>query len=208
MVQACALAMGILAAASPFAVPAGALGDVRVLRIVTTGDAYLIALSSSCPGEYATPVDPGSATRSSCYFVKTLLDYDGLTGASGFVGSHVNHAFRCEVVASATAVVGDPLPFPGNMAVSDSIMVGFVDAGDVMHTYGGRLQRPPIGAVTNRVQGALGLLDVATLAGVPAWYLDQVTIRGATPVVEGTVMAWEFIVWNQGGSDVTVECEF
>lgn len=207
MVRACALALGLLAAASPLAAPAGALGDVRVLRIVTTGDAYLIALSSSCPGEYATPVDPGSATRSSCYFVKTLLDYDGLTGASGFVGSHVNHAFRCEVVASATAVVGDPLPFPGDMAVSDSIVVGF-DDGDFTHTYGGRLTRPLIGTLINRVNAGVAELDPGIIVDAALSYVSGFHANGATPVVEGTVVAWGFIVWNQGGSDVTVECEF
>jgi len=180
--------------------PTGGTGAVRTFRVVTTGDAYLVALSASCPA---------SNTLAHCVVLRDSLGYDGLTGASGRVDGHVNHSFQCHVLASATAPAGNALPYPATMAVSDSIVVGFESDTGRSTYYGGRLERPTLGHLLNRIQWGLHSGDPTVWPRETAeWYVANTNARGATPVVSGTVDAPRFVVWNEGGSDVTIGCEF
>ena len=195
------LAIGGIATLLLFANPAYATGGSQTFRVLTTGDAYMLALSSSCPS---------TSTAVTCVVLRDSLGYDGLTGGSTEIPGHVNHGFTCSVPSSATAPVGNALPFPANMAISDSIVVGFDLNGDgaADTSYGGRIKRPPIGAVQNRITGAVNNQDVATLAGTPSWYLSNFALNGATPTVSGNVDGAGFIIWNEGSSDVAISCLF
>ena len=195
------LALAMTALMTATALPVEATGGNQSFRILTAGDAYMVGLSSSCPT---------TNTGLTCVVLRDNLGYDGLTGASTQIPDHVNHGFSCAATGSATSVVGNLLPFPANMAIADSFAVGFdLNADGAADTaYGGRVNRPPIGAVLNRVTSAANAQDVATLAGTPSWYLSNFALNGATPTVSGNVDGAGFIIWNQGGSDVTIACRF
>lgn len=190
--------------------PTSATGGGGTVRIVTTGDAYLIALSAYCT-EWNSGPPTGDPLDAHCWLAHGHLGYDGVTGAILDASAHVNHAFRCEVVASSTGVAFNGNPYPTNVVGADSFRVVFdcyCDMYPGYTEYGGRLDRPPIGAVQNRMVGALGNGDVVTAATAPVWYLEQWEVNGPTPVVTGNVDFPELLIFNEGGSDVTVECTF
>lgn len=220
-----AIVLGALALALLFANPVTATGGAQTFRVIGNADVYVLALSSSCPGTYAQP-DPaslGTIFNADCWLEKTVLGYDGETGAQTCVGttttgrcstysglSHVDHAFACAVTGSATGIVGNALPFPANMAISDSIVVGFDTNGDNAAdvSYGGRVQRYPIGVTLNRISGAIAQQDTQTLLDTPGWWLANFALNGPTPSVAGNVAHANLIIWNQGGFDVTIDCTF
>ena len=213
-----------LAAAALLSIPAGLGhdGGGQSFRIVTTGDAYLVAQGHWCAAASDAPTDDPDAAL--CWALDQL-GYDGLTGATtSAVAGHVNVAYHCRVTGSATAPAGGRLVFPANMAISDSIVVGFDVDGDGTAdvSYGGRLKRPPTSALLNRAQGAVTLAGERLLAGDasgavdavagvlegPQWWNSPFVLNGATPAVAGNVDGGTMFVWNQGGSDVTVGCTF
>lgn len=192
-----------------------ATGGSQTFRVLGNADVYLLALSASCPDpSYAHYMDPNDPTFDptwvDCWLTKDNLGYDGETGAITVIPDHLNHAFACAVSSSATGIVGNALPFPANMAISDSIVVAFDlnDDGAADTRYGGRVDRHPIGAVLNRITGAVANGDVGTLADTPNWWLSAFALHGATPSVAGNVDNEQLILFNQGGFDVTVDCTF
>lgn len=199
------VAVVVAAFAVPAFVPlAGATDGHAVVRIMTTGDAYVFALAWACP-EWG----PGaSATGQVACLAKDFTGYDGVTGAVLLVEEHRLHPFTCAVVASATGAAFNGNPSPVDMVGADSIRVGFESHTGEGTSYGGRFQRPPIGVVSNRVQDGLANMDAAQVVGTPSWYMENAHVTGPTPVVSGTVDTYGLVVWNEGGTDVTVECTF
>lgn len=184
--------------------PAGATGGQATFRIVTTGDVYIGAFGNNCR-------DPSYEPPSPCYVTKNTLGYDGLTsGTTTATASHVNHAFSCAVTSSATGIVGNALPYPANMAIADSIVVGFDLNGDTATDtrYGGRIAFPSGAPLQQRIIDAVAAGDPLGVPGVFLDWVGAVSAPGPTPHVEGNVDGARIIIFNQGGSDVTVECAF
>ena len=187
------------------AAPAQAAGASRVFRIAASGDAYVVAISSSCTD------GPDPPLHSGCFLARNELGYDGLTGASVDTRDHINHRFRCEVVSSLTGFAGNAPPYPADMALGDSVTVGLYldhDGPNPWVYYGDRFRAPGPVALLDRVGQAAHAGDVARLASTPGWFAERVDAAGPQRIVEGNVDGPLMVLWYEGGLDATVNCEF
>jgi len=171
-----------------------ATGGQQSFRIITSIDALLVGLSSSCPA---------TNTGLTCTVMRNNLGYDGLSGASTLIPDHVQHSFQCTLTGSLTSVA-DGTP------AGSSMWVGFDlnNDGQSDVKYGGRTSRPGVGTATGELQNRVLNADAVGVATWPLWYANQVQWHGPSTHVVGNVDHQNLIIWLENGADVTIHCLF
>lgn len=212
-----AAVVGVLLAVWALAAPAQAGGGQQEFHILIQGDLVVGTVSLSCPGASYDPPH-------TCYAIKDLAGYDGVSGASACLAptfdsedlcfqwplDHLGHAFSCQVAGSATT---------GDLS---SIQVGFDVNGDGLtdRSYPSGSYRPL--DETGLMPGGVDLPDEPTgnelvdsylpdsfNPGYQDGFLVTGIIRGHFwPSVTGIVEAAQMTVFAVLGADLTVDCTF
>lgn len=219
------LAIVIVSAMAAAATPVSGTGGFASFRIITHADVGFTALSSFCSDEASAydptqngppdpTVDPFETlfwpfAVAECFPVKTLLGYDGLTGAAWDTtagGDHLGHGFLCAVTSSATPGIetfGVSFDLDGDTFTDVDYPEGFWRPLHILVPGGIDIPQTGNPDVDNELPDHTDGPGAFRGSSV-----DAVVNGNFYSVVSGIVVGNFAVIFNNLGEDVTIDCTY